>query len=423
MRKINEWGEILQAEDKFLQLEADINSGKITDYMQINPEAFSWHGWDMISSERLFKMTLPFLKQQIKRAQNEMPDLYAHDLSKVSADEINSIEDWYRVPVLIKDDSPEYNLKGFRKLVNEQPHHMRPSSLTKSWIPFGSGGSMGKYTPTFVSMDDREREIQGWMRGHNYHGLTPEDIVLYNYNTTHKGGQWMQESLIRHGCNILLRRPEEGPARVLENMKDYNANVLFTVQQPYGTFQNQAKAVGINLHTLIMESLENPDYKGILLPDDNGEAQIKFVFLGGFEIVPYAIELMEEFLPDTPYATLLGSSEAIPQAASTNQLLTPGCECHVNSLHAMQGPHYMEIVKQDGDRWIPVEKGEEGLLVYTSWARDGTIWIRYAPGDVGTLSLHEGECSCGLYSPVISNVYRKNEEERMALLVNGCAAG
>lgn len=83
----------------------------------------------------------------------------------------------------------------------------------------------------------------------------------------------------------------------------------------------------------------------------------------------------------------------------------------------------MEIVKPSGDRWIPVVKGEEGLLVYTSWARDGTIWIRYAPGDVATKLLDEGECPCGIHSPFITNVHRRDAGERNALLVNGCAAG
>jgi phenylacetate-coenzyme A ligase PaaK-like adenylate-forming protein len=63
------------------------------------------------------------------------------------------------------------------------------------------------------------------------------------------------------------------------------------------------------------------------------------------------------------------------------------------------------------------------LLVYTSWARDGTIWLRYAPGDMATLLLGEGECPCGLHSPVISGVTRKQAAEQTDLLVAGCAAG
>jgi phenylacetate-coenzyme A ligase PaaK-like adenylate-forming protein len=71
---------------------------------------------------------------------------------------------------------------------------------------------------------------------------------------------------------------------------------------------------------------------------------------------------------------------------------------------------------------VPVQKGEQGLLVFTSWARDGTIWIRYAPGDVATLFLGEGECPCGLRSPVIDDVHRMNPAEQEDLFSAGCAA-
>jgi phenylacetate-coenzyme A ligase PaaK-like adenylate-forming protein len=290
-------------------------------------------------------------------------------------------------------------------------------------MAFSSGGSLGQATPTFLTLTDRQREIQAWRRGHAYHGLIPGDSVLYTYNTTHKGGQWMQESLWTHGINVYLRRPEEGPLQVLENLRTFRVNALFTVQQPYEAIVRQEKAAGINLHALIQASLENPEYQGVLLPDSQGKTQVEFIFLGGFVIVPYALELVQSYLPDTQVATLLGSSEAIPQACSTNPRLTPTARCHFNNLHLLQGPHFIEVVKAEGDAWVPVQKEEQGLLVYTTWARDGTIWIRYAPGDVATWLLDEGECPCGISSPVITNVHRLNPAGSSELLLHGCAAG
>lgn len=125
----------------------------------------------------------------------------------------------------------------------------------------------------------------------------------------------------RTSVNVCLRRPEEGPEAVLENIRNYEVNLLFTVQQPYEFLYNQEKASGINLHALVLASLENPQYHGLHLPDENGTVQVQIIFLGGFEIVPYAMELIDTYLPDTPVATLLGSSEAIPQACSTNPRL------------------------------------------------------------------------------------------------------
>jgi hypothetical protein len=210
-------------------------------------------------------------------------------------------------------------------------------------------------------------------------------------------------------------------------MRYYGVNVLFTVQQPGVNLptgdQAQAKAAGINLYSLVEASLENPNLQGILLPDRQGKKQVEFIFLGGFEIVPEALEMVERYLDGVPAATLLGSSEAIPQACSTNPFLTPTGLCHYNNLHLLHGPHYTEVLKPEGDRWVPVSKGEQGLLVYTSWARDGTIWLRYAPGDLATLLLAEGECPCGIKSPVISGVRRMHLEQRAELFISGCAAG
>lgn len=423
MHRPEAWGSLLEIEPEFLQLERRIRAGEIDDFNSVPPEAFAWHAWDLIEEARLFEMMLPFLRWQVERAARTMPEIYARNLQAVRPAELRSPADWHRIPPLVKDDDADLGLRGFRELAARNPGVLRPNDLQQAAAVFGSGGSLGRYTPNYLTRQDREREVQAWRRGHDYHGLTAGDRALYTYNTTHKGGQWMQESLWQHGVEVFLRRPEEGPRRVLENLRDYEANVLFTVQQPYESLQSQAKAAGINLHSLVMVSLENPELRGILIPDENGRKQIEFVFLGGFEIVPYARELVDEYLDGTPIATLLGSSEAIPQACSTNPRLTPGAACHFNQLHLLQGPHYVEVLKPGGGSWIPVEKGEEGLLVYTSWARDGTIWIRYAPGDVATRVLDEGECPCGLRSPVIAGVRRKNISQREQLLLDGCAAG
>jgi phenylacetate-CoA ligase len=413
----------MRVESAFLVLEERILSGALHDFRQIHPEAFSWRGWDLLPEERLFQMMLPFLRSQLERAARSMPSIYGKRLNDIHGDDIHSIKDWQHVPILMKDPDPVTGTEGFRQDVNEKPTLMKPTDVRGASIAFGSGGSLGRYTPTFVTTLDRAREAQAWRRGHAYHGLTPGDVALYTYNTTHKGGQWMQESLALHGVDVLLRRPEETSIDVLRNLRDYGANVLFTVQQPPEVLQDQAKAAGINLHTLVAASLENPEYKGILLPDEAGRKQVEFIFLGGFEIVPYALELIEDYLEGTPAATLLGSSEAIPQACSTNPSLTPTGVCHYNNLHLLNGPHYIEVVARDLNGWRPVEQGEEGYLVYTSWAREGTIWLRYAPGDLATLLSKEGQCPCGIYSKVIGGVRRANLTEQADLFESGCAAG
>lgn len=422
MRTANAWQDLLQLEPEFLELEKAVREGALADYRAIPPEAFAWHAWDLLPQERLFALIWPFILQQLERASRCMPRIYGVQLGEVAPQALRP-QDWHSLPLLFKDDHAPSGSPGFRAAAAADPRALLPADAVQGQAAFVSGGSLGRATPTFVSLADRQREVSAWRRGHDYHGLQAGDTALYTYNTTHKGGQWMQESLLAHGVNTLLRRPEENAAQVLENIRRYRVNALFTVQQPYEIMQSQSKAAGLNLHSLIAASLENPQFEGLLLPDNDGRRQIEFLFLGGFPIVPYARELLEEYLPGLPAATLLGSSEAIPQACSTNPALTGEGRCHLNNLHLLQGPHWIEILKQDGQHWAPVAKGERGLLVYTSWARDGTIWIRYAPGDAATLLLGEGECPCGLHSPVISDVARLNPDDIEELLQYGCAAG
>ena len=280
MRKPDSWPELLQIEPAFLVLEQKILAGAIRDYRQIDPQAFAWHGWDLIPEARLFSMLLPFLRQQVRRARVAMPGLYAGQLAGIEPLSIQSQADWQRLPLLVKDDDPEHNLRGFRQAAGQNPLILRPQDTQGlGAVAFGSGGSQGSHTPTFVTQADRQREIQAWRRGHDYHGLCPGDTALYIYNTTHKGGQWMQESLWAHGVNVCLRRPDESPLQVLENLNAYQVNVLFTVQQPFEAMSRQEKAAGINLHTLIQASLENPNFSGVLLPDAAGRKQIEFIFL------------------------------------------------------------------------------------------------------------------------------------------------
>lgn len=215
MRKQQDWDILLQIEPAFQELEENILSGAIQDYREIPPQSFSWHARDLIPEERLFTLLLPFLRQQVSRAKLAMGGLYAESPAKIQPEDFQSREGWFKVPVSVKDDQPEFGIRGFRQSVRDNPSLLRTAYPATACVSLGSGGSLGKYTPTYMTTLDRQREVQAWRRGHDYHGLVEGDIALYAYNTTHKGGQWMQESLWSHQCQCLpaeaRRRPGGGP--------------------------------------------------------------------------------------------------------------------------------------------------------------------------------------------------------------------
>ena len=70
---------------------------------------------------------------------------------------------------------------------------------------------------------------------------------------------------------------------------------------------------------------------------------------------------------------------------------------------------------------VPVKKGETGLLVYTTIAREGTIYIRYAPGDEATLIKNESECTCGIKTEIISDIKRIDSPND--IISTGCCVG
>lgn len=122
-----------------------------------------------------------------------------------------------------------------------------------------------------------------------------------------------------------------------------------------------------------------------------------------------------------PISNLLGSSEAIPQGGSIGFPGNNTKVCQYNNLHLFNGPHYVDVVKEEDNTIVPVKKGEKGLLVYTTIAREGTIYLKYAPGDEATLVKDESVCECGLRSKVISNVNRIDDPND--IISTGCCIG
>ena len=193
---------------------------------------------------------------------------------------------------------------------------------------------------------------------------------------------------------------------LLRCIERYDINAIITSQGPLSKRDEQVKGGGTNLLSLIEAG------------QDVIERQIEKIVLGGYSIIDEVINWSQSF--KKPVASLLGSSEAIPQAGST---LLPGStkNCHFNNLHILNGPHYVESVKEEDGDIVPAKKGETGLLVYTTIAREGTIYLRYAPGDEATLTKDSSKCECGLRCRIISDINRVDHPHD--IISTGCCIG
>ncbi len=398
--------EYLVVEPGFQQVVDDIRGGRYTSPLEIDPKAWAYCGWESLCHEDFFELMLPHIRYQVGRAKKQQ-SVYKGRLDHINPEEIKTMEDFWRVPILVKDS--RVSDEGFRQQANENPHIMIPNDLRQQGIPFElyfTGGTKGKPTPLAITDWDKNTEGYGFARGFRYEGMKPGDVMYSTYNLSHKGGTTIQRAANLARMNFIPRRTDLDATKIAEQLRTYGVNVLLTVQPPISRGDKEGKGGG------------GVDLLALYGADTDAIASLDILFLGGYRLADEAMELAKEL--NVQLVTLLGSAEAIPQATNT----AFGSEhrlCQGNNLHLLNGPHYMEVLTRESNgRWVPTKRGDVGLLVYTTIGREGTIFIRYAPGDQARIVAEYGECPCGIKSPVITDVARIDDPEDV--LTSGCVA-
>jgi phenylacetate-CoA ligase len=92
------------------------------------------------------------------------------------------------------------------------------------------------------------------------------------------------------------------------------------------------------------------------------------------------------------------------------EFLGPGmtCECEVrDGMHAWADAFLVECI--DPESGEPVEDGQEGELVWTWLAADGTAMIRYRSRDLSRLWWEE-RCICGRTHPKIASIKGRTDD-------------
>lgn len=394
----------LKKSERFKWFLEEHTAGSFRNPLDVPVDVWGLHDWELLPVKKVEEIMLPFIRQTIKRAKEHMP-IYHKPYEQIDPNRIETIEDFWHLPALVKDSSAHG--VGIREKVNQNPFVMLPNDISSKGIfVYKSGGSVGAPTPTFITARDREIESEAFKRGFEYEGLKPGDRVLTTYNPSHKGGEEIKEALVKLGATCMLKRSTDDAREVVNAIKNYKINVLLTTQGPLTEGDQQQKGGGASLLDIIevgQEVLEN---------------QIDLIFLGGYRLIPEAIAWAEAH--DKPLVTLLGSSEAIPQATD-RYIKDKETLCRHNNLHILNGPHYVEVLKEEEGILVPVKKNETGILAYTTVAREGTIYLRYFPGDQARLHAHDGDCKCGLRSNIINDVSRIDIPDDVVRV--GCCIG
>lgn len=383
----------------FETLIQEIEGKEKLDPRILTKEVWASKDWEKLKQTELREIITPFLRFQIDRALKNMPEIYGEYKNKKV--EFKEFKDLQTLPALVKDTAN--HSVGFRDKIIQTPYVMLPKDIDVAISIYKSGGSRGIPTPTFITEWDKEIETETVKKIYEYMGITKKDVFLNSYNPTHKGGLWNSLGALKTGAKVLTRRTTDSATEIIETIRQYKVTTLATVQGPLTEGDKTKKGGGIDFINLIEAG------------EDVLEEYIKTLIITGYELIPEVISWSE--VHGKKLANALGSSEAIPQATST----IPGKLCKYNNLHVIYGPHYVEIVKQDSGQLVPVKRGESGILLYTTIAREGTIYIRYAPGDSAKLVHYENECDCGIKTPIISEIRRIDIPEDT--IAAGCCIG
>ncbi len=102
---------------------------------------------------------------------------------------------------------------------------------------------------------------------------------------------------------------------------------------------------------------------------------------------------------------LVGEGKLLEGYGHAEAVVSHGCPAHLGH-HLMLESAYMEIVDQETGQ--PLPPGQRGLVVSTVLIPQGSLYIRFAPGDIGEFLPQR--CPCGLPWPLIE-VYGRVEDQ------------
>lgn len=327
---------------------------------------------ETLPREKLKRMQLERLQRIVERAYTEnvfYRKLY--DEAGVKPTDIRHLEDIHKLPFLEK--------KTVRAAYPYGMALVTPGGTGGALQMHSTSGTTGKSVPVFATKKDiaywsdlNAREL--WMTG-----FRPGDILMncYGYGLATGGFGFHYGAMAMDVMAI----PMGSDARQYERMLDFIVD--FGV-----TGMCMTPSVGLYVGTKAREH-------GI----DFTRTKLK-IGLFGAEPWPWETRLkLEELFNITAY-----------DEYGMTEFLGPGmtCECEVrDGMHAWADAFLVECI--DPETGEPVEEGQEGELVWTWLAADGTAMIRYRSRDLSRLWWEE-RCSCGRTHPKIAAIKGRTDD-------------
>jgi phenylacetate-CoA ligase len=281
------------------------------------------------------------------------------DVGITSSEDLRSLEDLRRVPMMTRDD-------WMRGQLERPPFGVNVAAPEETAIRYHmTSGTTGK-TPIRVldSMKDWEWIAEMWCYGLWGFGVRPADVLFVAFGYATFIGFWgLHYAGEKMGCLVLPGGAMPTDARV-KTAVEMGATVVASTPTYALRMAQEAKAMGIDLPSSSVRRL-------ILSGEPAGS-------------IPATKRLIEDLwgakAADTAGMTELGT------------IMIFECEAQPGGTHIIEDHYVEEVVDPETDR--PVPYGEMGERVVTSFGRGFIPVIRYRTRDL-VVKVPGSTCSCG----------------------------
>ncbi len=335
--------------------EKAVKRRKILDYRRLLEKSQWW------PREKLLDFQWQELKKLLSHAYTHTP--YWNKIFtklNLTPDDIHSIEDFQKLPLITKDD-----------IRHHKKDMMAKNYKGKTWTK-STGGSTGvplelDYTPE--SYDWRMAETK---RGYGWAGCEDGIKQAYIWGTDIKEPTKLVKLKKKLHHSLLRQR--------YYNCFNFTETVMKTVLRDLNRFKPK-----------VIIGYTNPFYHFTRFIGGHRKLTFtpKSIITGAEKLHEYQRkEIMKVF--ECPVFNTYGSRE----------FMMIGCECEKHSgLHVSMENLLVEMIKENG---TPAKEGEVGEIVITDLHNFGMPFIRYKIGDMGTATFKS--CPCGRGLSLIENV-------------------
>ena len=303
------------------------------------------------SREEIVRIQSEKLVKQIRRVWDNVP-YYRKKMEEkgVTPDDIQSVDDLYKLPFLSKEDLRE-----------SYPYGMLGVPLKEAIRIQSTSGTTGKRVVAFYNQHDIDLWEDCCARAIVAAGGTDEDVcqVSYGYGLF-TGGPGLNGGSHKVGC-LTLPMSSGNTARQIQFMQDLEATILCCTPSYAAYIGETVKEMGVS-------------------PD---ELKLKAGIFGAEAWSDEMRQDIEKSLGLKAY-NIYGLTE----------LSGPGVAfecCEQNGMHINEDHFIAEIINPETGEVLP--DGEQGELVFTAIDKQAFPVIRYRTRDVCVL--HRGKCACG----------------------------